>query len=317
MKAIQVREFGGPEVLELVELPDPEPSGGETLVRVTRAGVNFADTHQRRNQYIAKAELPYIPGKEVAGVTPDGRRVAGLLEIGGYAEMAAVPADAVVSVPDGVSDDQAAAVLIQGLTAQSILAISARLAPGESVVVHAAAGGTGTLAVQLAKRMGAGRVIAVASTEPKRKLALQLGADAAVDSSSPELTQDLIAANDGNRVDVVLEASGGAAFDASLEALAPFGRVVVYGIASRRQNTIPTGALLRSSRAVIGFWMTHLLRRPDLVASGAKELFAAIEAGQLNVVIGGVYPLADASRAHTDLQSRSTQGKLLLDTATA
>lgn len=313
MKAIQVSEFGGPEVLELVELPDPEPAEGEALVRITRAGVNFADTHQRRDEYLAQAHLPFVPGGEIAGVTGDGRRVAALLGGGGYAELAAVPAPALVPVPDGVSDDEAAAILLQGLTARSILTISARLAAGESVVVHAAGGGTGTLAVQLAKRLGAGRVIAVASTGAKRELALRLGADAAVDSSSPQLAADIVAANDGKPVDVVLEMVGGTAFDASLEALAPFGRLVSYGIASNAQNRVGTRALMQTSRSVVGFWLMHLLRRPDLVEEGVRELFDAIEAGELEVVIGGVYPLAEAPRAHTEMQARNTHGKLLLD----
>ena len=179
VKAIQIKEFGGPEVLEQTELPDPEPGDGEVLVDVARAGINFADTHVTRNDYLAEQELPLIPGGEVSGTTPDGRRVAALLMNGGYAEQVAVPEAALVPVPDEVDDDQAAALLLQGLTAWSLLNFSARLAEGESVVVEAAGGGTGSLAVQLAKRAGAGRVIALASSEEKRALATELGADVA------------------------------------------------------------------------------------------------------------------------------------------
>ena len=313
MRAIQVREFGGPEMLELVELPDPEPAEGELIVDVTRAGVNFADTHQTRNQYVAKAELPFIPGQEIAGITADGRRVAGLLGVGGYATKVAVSEDRLFPIPDGVSDDQAAAVLIQGLTARSIISISGRLAPGESVVVHAAAGGTGTLAVQLARRLGAGRIIALASSEEKRELTLRLGADVAIDSRADNLETALLDANDGRPVDLVLEMVGGSTFESSFAALAPFGRLVTYGISSREQNEVRSGALLKTSRAVIGFWYVHLFRRPDLVAEGIADLFSAIAAGELEVVIGGVYPLAEAARAHTDLAGRATHGKLLLD----
>ena len=314
MRAIQVREFGGPEVLELVELPDPEPGDGETVVQVTRAGINFADTHQTKNEYIAKAELPFIPGSgEIAGTTKDGRRVAALIRNGGYCERVVARESELVPIPDGVSDEQAAAVLIQGLTARTILAVSGRLAPGESVAVHAAAGGTGTLAVQLAKRMGAGRIIALASSEEKRGLAARLGADVTIDSRTEDLQAALLEANGGEQVDVVLEMAGGPAFDASLAALAPFGRLVTYGISSREQNEVRSGALMKTSRAVVGFWVVHLFRRPDLVSEGIAELFSAIAAGELEVVIGGVYPLAEAARAHTELAGRATHGKLLLD----
>ena len=186
-----------------------------------------------RNDYLAKQELPLIPGGEVAGRTPDGRRVAALVASGGYAEKVAVHEAVLVPVPDQVSDEEAAALLLQGLTARTLLRTSARLEEGESVVVQAAAGGTGSLAVQLAKRMGAGRVIGLASSEQKRELARRLGADAAVDSRADDLEAAILEANDGEPVDVVLEMSGGKSFEACLRALAPFGRLVTYGLASR------------------------------------------------------------------------------------
>ena len=265
MRAVQIKEFGGPEVLEVVELPDPEPGPDEVLVEVACAGMNFADTHQRQNDYLAKAELPLIPGGEIAGRTPDGRRVAAMLANGGYAEKVAVPRASLVPIPDDVSDDQAAGVLLQGLTAWALLRISARLERGESIVVEAAAGGTGTLAVQLAKRYGAGRVIALASTPEKRDLTVRLGADVGVDSRSDDLAAAILEANGGKQVDVVLEMSGGDAFDACLSVLAPFGRLVAFGIASRQPNQIMSQKLMRTSRAVVGFWLVHLLQRPDLL----------------------------------------------------
>ena len=315
MKAIQIERFGGPEVLEQAELPDPKPGDGELLVRVSRAGVNFADTHVTRNDYLADQQLPLVPGGEISGTTPDGRRVAALLMNGGYAELVSVPEAALVPVPDEVDDDQAAALLLQGLTAWSTLNLSARLEPGESVVIEAAAGGTGSLAVQLAKRAGAGRVIALASSEDKRRLALELGADAAVDSRSDDLREEILAANGGEQVDVVLEMAGGEAFEATLRTLAPFGRLVVFGIASREENRVRTGGLLRNSRAVIGFWLVHLFRRPQLLRRGIAELFGTAAAGELRAVIGGVYPLSEVRRAHEELAARRTQGKLLLDPA--
>jgi NADPH2:quinone reductase len=307
--------FGGPEVLEHAELPDPEPGDGETLVRVARAGINFADTHVTRNDYLAEQQLPLIPGGEVTGTTPDGRRVAALVMNGGYAELIAVPEAALVPVPDEVDDDQAAALLLQGLTAWSLLNFSSKLQPGESVVIEAAAGGTGSIAVQLARRLGAGRVIALASSEEKRKLTLELGADVAVDSRSEELRDAIVEANEGEPVDVVLEMSGGDAFEAALRSLAPFGRLVTFGIASREENEVKTGHLLRNSRAVIGFWLVHLFRRPELVQQGLGELLGAAASGELRAVIGGVYPLSEVRRAHEDIAGRRTQGKLLLDPA--
>ncbi|MGH2982586.1 MAG: quinone oxidoreductase family protein [Solirubrobacterales bacterium] len=313
MKAIQIKQFGGPEVLEHTELPDPQPGDGEVLVQVARSGINFADTHVTRNDYLADQQLPLVPGGEVSGTTPDGRRVAALLMNGGYAEQVAVPEAALVPVPDQVDDDQAAALLLQGLTAWSLLNVSARLAEGESIVIEAAGGGTGSLAVQLAKRAGAGRVIALASSEQKRALAQELGADAAVDSRAEDLREEILAANGGEPVDVVLEMSGGDAFDATLRTLAPFGRMVTFGIASREENEIRTGHLMRNSRAVIGFWLVHLFRRPEVLRRGIKELFGAAAGGELQAVIGGVYPLSEAQRAHEEIAGRRTQGKLLLD----
>jgi NADPH2:quinone reductase len=218
-----------------------------------------------------------------------------------------------VPVPEGVSDAQALAVLLQGLTAWHLYRTSAKLAAGESVVVHAAAGGVGSLATQLAKPMGAGRVIATASSEEKRELALELGADAAVDVNAEDLAEQLKEANGGKRVDVVLEMAGGRVFDASLEALAPFGRLIAYGIASREQNTVSSGALMRRSQAVVGFWLMHALRDPEMLEAPLSDLFGRIADGSLRVVEGETYGLSEARRAHEDLQARRTTGKLLLD----
>ncbi|HEY1854893.1 MAG TPA: zinc-binding dehydrogenase [Solirubrobacterales bacterium] len=312
MKAIQIQEFGGPEVFEYLDLPDPEPGDGEALVEVARAGVNFADTHTIHNDYLAEQQLPLIPGAEVSGRTADGRRVAALLGSGGYAQRVAVPSANLVPLPDQVDDDQAAAILLQGLTALALVERCARIEAGESIVVEAAAGGTGTLAVQLAKRAGA-RVIGLASSAEKRALVAELGADATVDSRAEDLGAAIREANGGERVDAVLHMSGGEAFDQELGALAPLGRMVVFGIASREQREISTAALLRGSKAVVGFWLAHLLARPDLVAPMIGELMAALAQGELTATIGEVYPLSEAARAHEDITARRTTGKLLLD----
>jgi NADPH:quinone reductase len=312
VKAIQIEEFGGPEVLQYVDLPDPSPKLGEIVVNVKRSGVNFADTHASRNDYLAEQTLPLIPGAEISGQTNDGRRVAALLGSGGYAEKVALPQAQLIELPPGVEYDQAAGGLLQGLTAMALVHRCARIEPGETIVVEAAAGGTGTLAVQLAKRAGA-RVIGLASSEHKRELVSRLGADATVDSRAEDLGERIREANDGKRVDAVLHMSGGEAFDAELGILAPLGRMVVFGIASREQREISTASLLRGSKAVIGFWLAHLLGRLDLLGPMIQDLFAAIAAGELTVTIGEVYPLSEAARAHEDLIARRTTGKLLLD----
>jgi NADPH2:quinone reductase len=314
MRAIQIKEFGGPEVLELVELPTPEPGPQEALIRVSCAGVNFADTHTRTNSYVQKATLPLVPGGEVAGTLADtGERVIALVGSGGYAEYALAPRGRIFPIADGVDDATALALLIQGTTAWHLLRTAARLAAGESVVVHSAAGGLGTLATQLARAFGAGRVIATASSEQKRALARQLGADAAVDTDPEGLTERLIEANDGRELDVVLDSSGGPVFDASIKALAPFGRIVVNGIATGVQNDIRTGSLLRHSRSVIGFWLFHTLTREGMFGAALSDLFKRANAGELKAILGGTYPLGQAAQAQIDLRARRTTGKLLLD----
>jgi NADPH2:quinone reductase len=313
MRAVRIDRWGGPEVLQLVDMPPPDPEDGEVLVRVSRAGINFADTHARENTYLARYELPLIPGAEVAGTTEDGRRVAAITGTGGYAEYVAVPEERLVPIPHGVSDAQALALMIQGLTAWHLYRTSAHVAPGESVVVIAAAGGVGSLAVQLGKAMGAGRVIATASSEDKRRLALQLGADAAVDVTADDLTERLVAANDGEPVDVVLETAGGRVFEACLDALAPFGRIVAYGTSSHEQNEVRTGRLLKRSQSVVGFWLFDALKRPEMVVEPLHDLLGRVADGSLRVVEGETYPLSEVRRAHEDLQGRRTSGKLMLD----
>jgi NADPH2:quinone reductase len=312
MKAIQIEEFGGPEVLRYVEIDDPVAGEGEVVVEVARSGINFADTHATRNDYLAEQTLPLIPGVEMSGRTADGRRVVALLGSGGYAEKVVVPEAWLVPVPDEVDDDHAAGLLLQGLTAMALVQRCARVEPGETLVVEAAAGGTGSLAVQLGKRAGA-KVIGLASSPEKRALVERLGADATVDSRAEDLGAAIREANGGERVDAVLHMSGGEAFDAELGVLAPLGRMVVFGIASREQREVSTAALLRGSKAVIGFWLMHLVARRELLVPTIGELLGAVAGGDLEVTVGEVYPLSEAARAHEDLVGRRTTGKLLLD----
>ena len=302
MRAIQQTEFGGPEVLRLVELPEPEPAPGEVLIDVSYAGLNFADTHQRENAYVAKQDLPRIPGAEVAGVRRDsGERVVALVQ-GGYAEKVIAPEASVFAIPDGCDEATALALLLQGLTAWHLYTTCARVEAGETVLVVSGAGGVGSLAVQLGAHFGA-RVLATASSEEKRALCLELGADQAVES-----VEDL----DGP-VDAVFEITGGAVFDACMELLSPGGRMVPYGISSKQQNEVRTGRLLKRSQSVIGFWLFHYLGERRYCEEPLGELFELAAAGKLTVRTGGIYPLADAAQAQIDLAARRTTGKLLID----
>ena len=320
MRAVQLKRFGGPEVLDVAELAVPEPAEDQVLVRVQWAGVNFGDTHQREGSYVAEREVPFVLGGEVAGVVEreaagfePGERVVALLETGGYAEYAVAPAAQTFRVPEGLSDGAALALLIQGLTAWHLLRTSARLAEGESVVVHSAAGGVGGLAVQLARPSGAGRVIATAGSAQRRAQALGLGADVVVDPESDELTEALVEANDGRPVDVVLDAAGGRVFEQSLQALGPFGRLVAYGNSTREKVRISNAALLKTSRAVVGFWLYHCLERRDMTEGPLRELFGLAASGELVPQLGTAYPMSEVRRAHEDLAGRRTTGKLVLD----
>jgi NADPH2:quinone reductase len=317
VRAVLINEWGGPEVLQVVDdHPEPEAGPGQRRIRVTAAGVNFADTHARENAYIAKYELPLVPGTEVAGALDDGTRVVAMPHHGGYAEYAVADEQSIFPLPDGLGDHEALALLIQGLTAWHLYRTAAQLREGETVVVHSAAGGTGSLAVQLAKPMGAGRVVASASSPEKRDLAAQLGADAVVDSAPGDMTQRLLDANGGNPVDVVFDMAGGQVFEQSAEALAPFGRIVVYGIASREQNDLRTGRLMRKSRGVVGFWLMHCLERPEtMMREPLRDLFERAARGEIKPQLGSVYPLSQVRQAHEDLVGRRTTGKLVLDPA--
>jgi NADPH2:quinone reductase len=321
VRAIQISEWGGPEVMELVELDVPEPAGDQVLVRVTRAGVNYADTHQTENSYLSKFELPLIPGTEVAGVVERdgggfgaGDRVVAMTGTGGYAEYVAAPASQTFAIPDGVDDELALALLVQGLTAWHLYRTCGRVQPGESVVVVSGAGGVGSLAVQLGKPMGAGRVIATASSPEKRDFAVELGADAAVDPDAEDLAAAVREANGGEPVDAIFEMAGGRIFEGTLRALAPFGRMVAYGIAGREQNEVKTGLLMRKSWSVVGFWLFHCFRDPErLMREPLRELYEHAARGDVHAVAGGTYALSDVRRAHEDLKSRRTRGKLLVD----
>jgi NADPH:quinone reductase len=322
VRAVQLTAFGGPEVLQLADVPAPEPQDGQVLIDVESAGINYADTHQTEDSYLAKQTLPLIPGAEVVGRIRGGDRhgervVALLGGSGGYAEQAVTHSTLAYGISDDLDDAAALALVVQGTTAWHLLRTCTAMRPGETVVVHAAAGGVGNLAVQLAKAWGAGRVIGVASGDQKRELAEKLGADVTLDlsqtSSAGEVKDALRAANDGRPVDVVLEMTGGHVFDGSLAALRPLGRIAIFGMASRQSPApIDAARLMARSATVTGFWLMHALALPGGLAPAIEELASMIRANRLTPVIGGSYGLQDAARAHQDIRSRTTSGKLIL-----
>ncbi|WP_328947379.1 zinc-binding dehydrogenase (plasmid) [Streptomyces sp. NBC_00250] len=300
MLAIRFDRFGGPEVLTPIDVPVPVPGPGETLLTVEAAGVNFADTLQVDGSYLSPDLLPHIPGGEVVGRTEDGRRVLAKVTHG-YAERVVARESALVEVPEELDAPRALALLTQGLTAWHLLRSAARLQNGESVVVHSAAGGVGSLAVQLAREFGAGRVLAQASTAEKEKLALELGAD--------EVARYPLAL----RADVILDAAGGDLFDHALGSLADFGRLVTYGNASRTAfAALDPAKLSRLNAAVVGFWLRPTLARPGGLREPLEQLIALTLQGRLRPVTGIEYPLAEAGTAHTDLLERRTTGKVVL-----
>ena len=261
MKAIQITEFGGPDVMHLVDIEDPKAVNGLELINVTAIGINYADTHQTENSYLSPQKLPLVPGIEVVGTTSKGIRVLAPVDGGGYAQKALTHPAIMIPIPDGVSDEQALCMLVQGSTAWHILKTVGHLQPGETVVVHAAAGGVGTIAIQLAKMWGA-KVIAVASSEGKRALATSLGADIVVEATHEDLAGTIKAANGGKRVNLILEMVGGKTFDDSLEILAPFGRLVTYGMASRvAPSMIQPATLMGGSKTITGFGCHIVLAR--------------------------------------------------------
>ncbi|MEV4941467.1 quinone oxidoreductase family protein [Streptomyces zaomyceticus] len=270
--------YGGPEVLQLAEVPEPAPAAGHQRVEVLRSGVNYADLHVREGNYLADVELPYIPGNEVIGYS-DGRRVVALTRGGGYAQVALAHRRSTIPVPDDIDDATAISLTLQGNSAWHLLHTVVRISPEETVIVPAAAGGVGSLAVQLAKRAGA-RVVALASTDAKRALALALGADAVVDSTSTSLAADLKEATHGAAA-AALEMTGGDTLQATLGALAPMGRMAVYGSVSGIETTVATRDLLATGKTVSGFWLPLLFGHRTALRDSMTDLFQAVRDGEL------------------------------------
>ena len=322
MKAIQFEAYGGPEVLKLTEKEKPTPKGYEVLIEIDCVGVNYADTARREGQYVVPTPLPFIPGAEVAGVVVEvgekvtkiksGTRVVSLIESGGYSEYALSNEFSVIPLPDEISFHEAVALPLQGLSAYHILKTMGRLQPGEAVLIHAAAGGVGTIAVQLAKIFGAGKVIATASTKEKLTLAKEMGADVLIDYTQEGWELKVREATEGKGVDVALEMAGGDVFNKTLKCLAPFGRLVVFGNASRETYTMNPQNLMRRNQSVVGFFLPQIMKNPDLLLPSIKDLFSYVASGKLKLTIGGVYPIEQAAEVHEEMNSRQTKGKMIL-----
>jgi NADPH2:quinone reductase len=309
MRAVRITTHGGPDVLEGVDVPPPEPGPGQLLVDVAVAGVNFRDVYEREGRY--GGGLPAIIGVEGAGSVADaGDRVAWVSAPGSYAEQVVVDADRAVPVPDGVSDKVAAAALLQGITAQYLTTSTHVVQPGENVLVQAAAGGVGLLLTQMVTMRG-GRVIATTSTEEKAKLAREAGAAEVI--GYDRFADRVKELTGGAGVDVVYDGVGAATFDGSLASLRPRGDMVLFGAASGRvppfdPMRLEDGGSLFLTRPSI---RNYTATREDLLGR-AGDVFGWIAEGKLQVRIGGRYPLADARRAHEDLEARRTTGKLVL-----
>lgn len=324
MRTMQIHQFGGPAVLQLTETASPVPAPGQVLVKVNSAGVNFAETLMRENRYAMTPPLPSILGCEAAGTVvmagggwEPGQRVAVPLFaagqfFGGYADYVTLDANYLVTIPASLSDDMAVALQVQGLSALALTRATA--ISGKVVLVNAAAGGVGSLLIQLLKRAGASKVIAAASSPEKRALAISLGADHALDYSASNWPESLHTITDGKGPDVIYESVGGQITKDSLQALGAGGTLVIFGALNIQSFALGVPELLSmifKNQSLRGFALVPLLT-PDIVQHDLAELFDLAVNGMLKVHIGGRYPLAEAAQAHAALSSRQTMGKLVL-----
>lgn len=320
MKAIQIKQPGGPEAMELVDVPVPEPKANEAVLKLAACGVNFIDVYQREGRY--KVPLPFVLGQEGAGTVTavgadvksvkKGDRVAWTGLLGGYAEYAAIPADRLVPIPAGVTDQQAAAAMLQGMTAHYLSHDSYPLKRGETALIHAAAGGVGLILVQMAHHIGA-RIIATVSTEEKARLALEAGADEIIFYTKSDFEAETRRLTEGKGVHVVFDSVGKTTFEKGLNVLRPRGMMVLYGGSSGAVPAFDPIVLTQKgslflTRPSLG---NYIATREELVArSGA--VFGMMASGKLKLRIEHTYPLAEAQRAHRELEGRKTTGKLLL-----
>ena len=320
MKAIQVRQVGGPEAMEMVELPVPQAKANEAVVKLAASGVNFIDVYFREGRY--KSPLPLVLGQEGAGVVTAagtdvksvkvGDRVAWFGPFGSYAEYAAVPAERLVTIPQAVSEQQAAAVMLQGMTAHYLSHDTYPLKRGETALVHAAAGGVGLLLVQMAHNIGA-RVIATVSTEEKAKLARGAGADEVILYTQADFETETKRLTGGKGVDVVYDSVGKTTFEKGLNILRPRGMMVLFGGSSGAVPPFDLVALSqKGSLYVTRPTLVHYTATREELVARSGAVFGMMAAGKLKLRIEYAYPLVEAQRAHRDLEGRKTTGKLLL-----
>jgi len=320
MKAIQIKQTGGPEVMELVDLPVPQPKPNEAVIKIQAVGVNFIDIYNREGRY--KVPLPFVLGQEAAGVVSAvgsdahgvavGDRVAYTLALGSYAEYAAVPAERLVKIPAGVSEREAAAAILQGMTAHYLAYDTYPLKKGETALVHAAAGGVGLLLVQMAHNVGA-RVIATVSTEEKAKLARAAGADEVILYTQTDFEAETKRLTGGKGVDVVYDSVGKTTFEKGLNLLRPRGMMALYGGSSG--PVAPVDPLILTQKGSIFLTrpsLGHYVITADDLQRRMGAVFGMIRDRKLKLRIEHVYPLAEAQQAHRDLEGRKTTGKLLL-----
>ena len=320
MRAIQVSQTGGPEVLTLVDIPVPTPKPNEALVEIKASGVNFIDVYFREGRY--PAPLPFINGQEAAGIVKEvgaevsgvkvGDRVAYTSSLGSYAEYAAVPAVRLVKIPDGLSFEQGAAAMLQGMTAHYLLNSTYKLQNGETALIHAAAGGVGLLLVQMAKKIGA-RVIATAGTEEKSQLAREAGADECIIYTQADFETETKRLTGGQGVHVVYDGVGKATFDKDLEVLRPRGYLVLFGGSS---GAVPPFDLIRLSQKGSLFitrpTLAHYTAKREELEWRANDVLGSIASGEPKLRIHKTYTLSEVEQAHRDLEGRKTSGKLLL-----
>jgi len=320
MKAIQVRQTGGPQALEYVDLPEPEPKPNEAVLKIAAIGVNFIDTYQREGRY--KLALPFIAGQEGAGTVTavgadvksikSGDRVAFSSVQGSYAEYASIPADRLVRIPEGISENDAAAAILQGMTAHYLVHDSFPLKRGQTALIHAAAGGVGLLLVQMADNIGA-RVIGTVSTEEKAKLARDAGADEIIFYTQTDFETETKRLTGGKGVDVVYDSVGKTTFEKGLNVLRPRGMMVLFGGSSGAAPALdPIILSQKGSLFLTRPTLHHYTTSPEELMSRAESVFGKIADGKLKLRIEHVYKLADAQQAHRDLEARKTTGKLLL-----
>jgi NADPH2:quinone reductase len=323
MKIIRFSEHGGPDVLRVEEDDIPTPKSGQMLIKTEAIGINYTDvTHRKGATLREPLQMPYTPGVEVVGTVveagegataiPIGTRVIGLLPSGGYAEYLIAPAALTIPLPPGLDPVQAVALPVQGLTAYHIISTFGRLQPGERIFIQAAAGGVGTLAVQLAKLMEAGQIIAGASTQAKLDLARSLGADAGINYTQPDWPKQVLQATDGKGVHLSLDMIGGAQFSNNFSYLAPMGRIVAFGAASGQRSVIDAEKLTERCYTVTGFYSVFAGTRPELVVPALKQLIQYVLTGQLKLQVHHRFPLEEAAEAHRQMETRQTTGKIVL-----